>query len=126
MIRSRMSPVMADIILIISVLVASVTFILIFGSASSDTGLADIYRNGEHLAELDLSSPGESFRLEDGTVVAVDREGVFVQTSVCSDGFCKRTGHINRSGQTIICLPERIVIRIRGNSSGSEVDAVAG
>ena len=41
----------------------------------------------------------------------------------CGDHTCVRTGWISREGETIVCLPHRLVIRIQGASG--ELDAVA-
>ena len=40
----------------------------------------------------------------------------------CADHTCVRTGWISREGETIVCLPHRLVIRIQGASG--ELDAV--
>ena len=41
----------------------------------------------------------------------------------CADHTCVRTGWISREGETIVCLPHRLVVRIQGASG--ELDAVA-
>lgn len=55
------------------------------------------------------------------------KSGLFVAASDCPTQDCVRTGLITRSGQSIVCLPARIVIRLEGG--GTEdigVDAVVG
>ena len=42
----------------------------------------------------------------------------------CADHTCVRAGWISREGETIVCLPHRLVVRIQGASSG--LDIVAG
>ena len=42
----------------------------------------------------------------------------------CGDHTCVRTGSISREGETIVCLPHRLVVRIEGGA-GSGFDAVA-
>ena len=41
----------------------------------------------------------------------------------CPDGVCVRHYAISRDGESIICLPNRVVVTIRGGEKG-EVDAV--
>ena len=41
----------------------------------------------------------------------------------CGDHTCVHTGWISREGETIVCLPHRLVVRIEGASGG--LDAVA-
>lgn len=36
----------------------------------------------------------------------------------CGDHTCVRTGAVSREGETIVCLPHRLVVRIEGGSAG--------
>lgn len=50
--------------------------------------------------------------------------GVCVVQSDCPTQDCVRTGVISRAGQSIVCLPGRIVVTLEGGST--EFDAIAG
>lgn len=53
--------------------------------------------------------------------------GVRVAESDCPTQDCVRTGAIFRSGQSIVCLPARIIIRLEGGAPDPNgVDAVLG
>lgn len=53
--------------------------------------------------------------------------GLRVAVSDCPTQDCVRTGLIHRSGQSIVCLPARIVIRLEGGGADPDgVDAVLG
>lgn len=43
----------------------------------------------------------------------------------CGDHTCVRTGAVSREGESIVCLPHRLVVRIDGGGS-SDFDASAG
>ena len=58
-------------------------------------------------------------------LVAATAEGVHVAASDCPTHDCVRTGTISRAGQSIVCLPARIVITLHG-ADGATYDAVAG
>lgn len=47
-------------------------------------------------------------RIEDGYV--------WVEDADCADKTCERTGKISRAGQSIVCLPNGIVVTISGKS----------
>ena len=47
-------------------------------------------------------------RIEDGAV--------WVEHADCADRTCERTGKITRAGQSIVCLPNGIVVKIVGKS----------
>lgn len=52
--------------------------------------------------------------IEDGNVAMADAD--------CPDKLCVHTGKIKKTGETIVCLPHRVVVEITGN--GKEYDAV--
>ena len=61
------------------------------------------------------------------TVAAEDGNGLRVSSSDCPTQDCVRTGTISRSGQSIVCLPARIVIQLIGGAADSSgVDIVIG
>ncbi len=59
---------------------------------------------------------------EDRTVVLehitvhIENGKVWVTDADCADKVCERTGVISRGGQSIVCLPHGVVIRIGGES----------
>lgn len=52
--------------------------------------------------------------VEDGNVAMSDAD--------CPDKLCVHTGKIKKTGETIVCLPHRVVVEITGD--GKEYDAV--
>lgn len=49
-----------------------------------------------------------------------------VSETNCADQSCLRMGFIERAGQTIVCLPNRVVVQITGNGEpDSRVDGIA-
>lgn len=48
--------------------------------------------------------------------VEIKDGGVSVIASDCPDGICRACGRIDGVGQSIVCLPEGVVIRITGES----------
>ena len=40
----------------------------------------------------------------------------------CPDGLCRRMGKISKNGQSIICLPHKVVVEISGETAASDVD----
>ncbi|MDD2503579.1 MAG: NusG domain II-containing protein [Clostridia bacterium] len=44
--------------------------------------------------------------------------GVSIKEASCPDQICVNWGNINKPGQTIVCLPHKVVIRIIGNQEG--------
>ena len=48
----------------------------------------------------------------------------FLKDTSCPDHLCEKMGRISSSGQSIICLPNRVVVEITG--AAQEYDAVVG
>ncbi len=115
-----------DIILIAVMIVSSVIlFILPFIADSSDTAEIVISETDEvrlislkKNAEYQIYSQGVSL-----TVCVKDGE-VFVSESNCIDSICRNTRPISRAGQTIVCVPAGVLIRVTGE--GGAVDGVSG
>ena len=52
---------------------------------------------------------------------------VWVESSDCPTQDCVHTGHISRSGQSVVCLPARVIVRLEGGEiEDTGVDAVIG
>ena len=54
--------------------------------------------------------------LKDGAIVVrIENGEAWVSTSDCESGLCKRSGKISESGQSIVCLPNRLTVKIEGD-----------
>ncbi len=110
-----------DIIIIAAILAAA--FILYIGIeyTSRQGYTAEILLNNEVIKTLDLREDTLYSPEELPHVVFEVKEGsVRFMESDCPDKICVNTGYINKRGQTAVCLPNRLVLRIRGN----DVDTV--
>ena len=80
---------------------------------------AEIYADGKKIATLSLKE-NTVYSLEHLNVV-VNGGKVWVERADCLDKICEKTGKIYKKGQIIVCLPNKIVIRITGKG---EVEAI--
>jgi hypothetical protein len=64
--------------------------------------------------------------LENGKFIdiAVDENGAYVKDVICPDKICQKTGLVSKVGQSIVCLPNKVVVYIEGKS-GYEIDNVS-
>ena len=52
---------------------------------------------------------------------------VWLSEATCPDKLCVKQGSIHRDGDSIICLPNQVVIELRtGAQKGGELDGIAG
>lgn len=57
-------------------------------------------------------------------LVVIENKTVRVEEANCPDRLCVRQGRISRSGESIICLPHRVVVAVEGREGKRETDAV--
>lgn len=56
--------------------------------------------------------------------IVANGEGVYVEDVVCPDKLCQKTGTIDKTGQSIVCLPNKVVVFIEGKDN-PQVDNVS-
>ena len=70
-------------------------------------------------AELEVEGPLGK------TIVHSDEVGVRILESPCPHKLCVRMGRVSTRGQTILCVPNHVAIRVEGDASDG-VDGVTG
>ncbi len=88
-----------------------------------DGKTATIKVDGEVAETVLLDSDYEN--TVNGVSIAVQNGEIFVKDSNCSDKVCSRSGKISKSGESIICAPNRVSIEIDGENDNLP-DAVVG
>ena len=53
------------------------------------------------------------------TVVKIEHGKVWIENAPCPHQLCKNMGKISRSGEIIVCIPNKLLIRIEGSSEHS-------
>lgn len=48
--------------------------------------------------------------------IVADENGACVADVICPDKVCQQTGLVNKAGQSIVCLPNRVVVYIEGKA----------
>lgn len=110
-----------DIIIVLAaVALLALTFIL--RNVSSESGSeAGVFHDGERIALLSLDKDGIYPFDEYGVTVEVQSGRVRISESDCPDKVCERTGFISSPMQTIVCLPNRISVRILNTDSNIDI-----
>lgn len=110
---------------LILLLIIAALFIFYALLPESGGGTAVILHDGGVIAEIPLNRSGEyTFPQVPDMVFTAGDGSVSVTESSCGDKTCMRTGKISRQGEAIICVPNKIVVEIKGNTEESGVDAV--
>ncbi|MBE5970838.1 MAG: NusG domain II-containing protein [Lachnospiraceae bacterium] len=119
-----------DFILIFALLaVAVVAFFVINNVISKDGAKVQVLVDGEIFYEYNLDENGEySIETDMGvnTLVIKDKKA-YVSEADCPDKLCVKQGEISKSGQSVICLPHKLVVTIVDDEGETpELDAIVG
>jgi len=120
-----------DVMLTALVLLAALSLFLVFLRMPSQNVTAVISLDGtvkDKIALTGLSEPitFEYQNLGYRNIVRAENGRIRVEAADCPDKVCLNTGWISRPGQSIICLPAHLVIRIEGTNGNNNVDTVVG
>ena len=112
-----------DAFIIVSIIAAVFVFYALLPESGGETAV--VSRDGAVIAEIPLDSSGEYVFPQVGGMVFTAGDGtVSVTESNCGDKTCMRTGKISKRGEAIICVPNKIIVEIKGSNKESDVDAV--
>jgi hypothetical protein len=110
-----------DFILLVVVLIVGVAGIFLVNSAKKGT-IAIIKIDGKAVAEIPIQD--EYYELNfNGVTVCCENSEMFVKESSCPDKVCVRSGRISKTGEGIICAPNRVAVEISGKN---QLDALTG
>ena len=124
-VRQKARPRRAEIFFIAGLLLLSVALVLILQWTRREGAWAVVELNGTTVGEYSLSIDGE-YSLNGGTNVLVIEGGeAYLTYADCPDLVCVKTGRIRYVGESIVCLPNRVSVVIRGDASDGGVDFVS-
>lgn len=116
-----------DIILfIILVLIGAAVTVWIYFPRNSTATHLEIRQNGSIIMTLPLDTDTEqtitgingntnTFQIKDQTAMMLQAD--------CGDHTCISTGRISRTGESIVCLPHRLVLQITSSGNSEEDNA---
>lgn len=112
----------SDLKLVFVLLVISIIGVVVFKLIGKSGGSALVYYDGELIKTIDLSIDNKYVvNGDNGDVVIVVNGGkIKVDTENSPLHLCSKQGYISNTYESIVCLPNKIVINI----SGDELDAV--
>ena len=120
-----------DIFIILILLLASFIPNLIYLTSHDNTYkhiYAKISVNGELLDTIDLSNQTIStltINCDLGSnTIYLSNNSVYISHADCPDHLCVKQGAISKVGETIICLPHKLIIELKGDKDDSSSDMI--
>jgi hypothetical protein len=92
-------------------------------SGSDSTKQARIYRQNRLIRQIQLSRE-ETIEL-DGASIEVKEGRIRITESDCPHKICEHTGWISHPAQTIVCVPNKLLVEIVGVQSEKTYNAVS-
>lgn len=105
----------SDITVILSILILiAVSFLIKSSMNKGEAAYVVINLAGEEYGRYDLHKDA-TIELDKNTVV-IESEKVYMKDSNCPDHLCESQGAISKSGESIVCLPNKVSVLIEGES----------
>lgn len=112
---------LADVLVIVFFLVVSLLLFLLIGKRKEGSEVR-VMVEGKEIGVYSLSRDGE-FSLNGGTNTLIIKDGkAYMADADCPDKLCVRQGKIHRNGETITCLPNKLIVTVIDEEG--EVDLV--
>ena len=107
-----------DVIVISSLVFISLITLLLVFIFRKPGAYAVVEVDGAFVGEYSLMTSG-TFVLNGGTNTLVIENGeAYLINSHCPDHTCENTGKVHYVGQTIVCLPNKLSVTIKGDGGG--------
>lgn len=111
-------------IALVALLALSVALCFMPGKTGDEDAVIQIFQDGRLIREIPLD---EDTSLEIGgdysNIITVQNQRVSFSDSDCPGQDCMHSGWISDAGRSIVCLPNRVEVRISGSS---DIDFVVG
>ena len=113
------------LVVLITLLLAAGAFALFQWTRPAARTEAVVLSDGEVIrrAQLPAAAPLTNDIPDKDISVRIEESRVWVEHSDCPDQICVRSGEISAAGQSVVCLPNRVVVKITGVA---QLDAVVG
>lgn len=125
--KQSRSTIKYDLILVGILLLAGAAIFLALFLGKKSGGSVIVYVQNKVIAQYPLDTDRTELihGLSNGTNLLIIRDGsAYIEEASCPDGLCKGMGKISYDEQSIICLPNKVVIEIVSENK-TEVDIIA-
>lgn len=113
-----------DVLVYIIITAAAVISTFALGANGGRPQYVEVFSGGEISrypldADQSITLSGEGYTLR----LVIEDGSVWIEDADCPDKLCVKTGRVTKSGESIICVPARISVKLTGGKDNE--DAVA-
>lgn len=126
----KKSKIRNDLILAAVILIIAAAGLLLINFTKEQGNRLVVKIDGKETSSYSLSK-NTSFEIRTGknseniNVVVIENGKAYVSEADCPDGICKDYRPISYVGETIVCLPHKLVLEVTGEKTDGGLDIVA-
>ncbi len=116
-----------DIILVVVIVVIATTGLLLINTLKKTGKYAVVKVDGKTVCSYSLNENRKeiiSYEKDYENVLVIKDREVFIESANCKDKICVKHKKIKSSGESIVCLPHKLVIEITQDAENDNVDVV--
>jgi len=111
-------------VIVIGVIVAFlVALLLVLFLPKQQASGVNVYYKGKLVKTVEFDGSAYPILKYGGVTIYIEEGKAYVHDSTCKNQYCVKHSAISKSGESIVCLPNQVVITIYGKDK-SEVDGV--
>ncbi len=116
-----------DYIIFIICIVLIILFFIKFKNPLSAKGQVAVVsiENKEHIFKLNIDKVERLYNnMGKYNEVTVKNGEIYISDADCPDLICEKSPPINKGNETIVCIPNKLIITIEGNVKNNNVDTI--
>ncbi len=106
-----------DIILALSVIAVSLILLLLLRNGEKGRYI-NIYVDGKIEGTYFLTEREQTVKAGDKNIITIINGEAYMKSAECPDKICIQKGKISHCGEDIICMPNRVIVRVEGGGFG--------
>lgn len=117
-----------DIILIAAILGIALLVFVLFQVTKKPGKYVIITQNGKEIAKYALNENREipiSYQEDQFNILVIQDQKAYISEASCPDKLCVRQRSISKINETLVCLPNKMVVKVVGDEQPN-VDIVSG
>ena len=113
-----------DIILVASLLALCIALLIAMLVFRRGGDYVEVEIDGVPRDKYSLAINGE-YNVGEGNTLVIENGEAYMSYADCPDRVCVKRGRVRYVGQSIICLPNKVTVTVRGQASSGGVDLVS-
>ena len=103
-----------EFFIITGAVIVSAAVLMIIYIVKAPGSTAVITADGKEIYRTELSGSSREFELAaaDGAVFEINDGSIRIKSNDCPDKICVHTGFISEEGETIVCMPKKLIVTI--------------